>query len=177
MPPTSHITAQKERVCIMQGRARLACFGCPVLSCSFNQQPFADLDETLMVAARAAELLRTNRVWLLNDDQPVSGRQLYESLGEHPEGELLARLYEARDAFAKNLAVEGVAEGVLSPWQGSTLARMRMTGHNSPRNIDAFLAMVRERDALKDLPIEPGEQRHTRAIPSDVLATGGSLAA
>lgn len=164
----------REAVCVMPGRARLECFGCPALHCAFNVQPFADLEETLEVACNAAELLRTNRIWVLSDGASVSGRALYDGLGGVPEGELLARLYEARDAFSKNLATEGAMAGVLGADTAAQVARMRMTGTNSPNSLNAFLERVIARQSLIGEPIEEGAQRHTHAILPDSLVGGPS---
>lgn len=160
--------AEKERVCKMLGRSRLECFGCPVLECAFNEQPFSSLEATLETVLNAAEMLRTNRVWLLDEaGKSVSGREVYESLGESPEGELLARLVENRQEFIRNLAVEGTTAGVLSEVAGAELARMRRHGDdaNSPNTFSAFLARVARRQELLEEPEPlPGEQHHTKSI-------------
>ncbi|MBI2756204.1 MAG: hypothetical protein HYX52_05780 [Chloroflexi bacterium] len=150
----------------MPGRSRLQCFGCPVLACTFNAQPFTDLDDTLAIASRAAELLRTNRIWLMGSatEPSVSGRTLYETLGDKPENELLARLAENRGTFVRNLAIEGATAGTLTLQEAATLARMRNTSTTSPNSLHALQARVDHRQELLEYQPETGQQRRTKGF-------------
>lgn len=155
------VQAQKEQVCIMPGKARLECWGCPIVDCVWNEQPFEDLDVTYEVAMGAAELLRTNRCWIGG----APGRKVYESLGEHPEAELLFLLgKEHRLDFIRNLAVEGVLHDAYPLQRAAALARMEEDKWTSPTGIYAFANKVeRARARRDDGVIEEGEQRHTVA--------------
>ena len=62
LPLTEDQIREREVECLMPGRSRLACWGCPAGDCRFNEQPFEDPSDTVLIAERAAALLRDNRV-------------------------------------------------------------------------------------------------------------------
>lgn len=167
----------RETVCRMGGLKRGKCWGCPHFKCDYLRQPFDDLVEDMLIARRAAELLRANRVWRLRDETngACPGRVIYDSL--HPEVlddrtpeevlsdatfELLARLYEHRKDFYSLQAAEGVIAGVYDLEEGSRLCKMRETASGKERSYWEFTALVKREQAaaLEPDPL-PGAQRHT----------------
>jgi len=168
-PLTDEQLREREAECSMPGRSRLVCWGCPAAECRFNEQPFQDSEDTVLIAERAAALLRENRVWLLNrgEGPSQSGRTLLDDLGDNPEGELLARLIEHRDDFRRLQAVEAVASGALPLEHGATLARMRRHGGAQNAPFERFKALVQTR--LEHLTYVPavGAARHTHSYPHE----------
>lgn len=137
-----------DEVCIMPGRSRGECWGCPITSCARQLTPFELSYEDNLTIEKAIQKLKSNQIWIGN----TSGAEVYDLLLMECEGKaseipnlLLRLLVEKRETFLLNQAIESAVVGNQTIEKAAASVRYLGTATTQTKNIHRFRKLVEQR--------------------------------
>jgi hypothetical protein len=134
-----------DEVCVMPGRSRGECWGCPITSCPRQVTPFEVAELDSQTIDKALQKLKNNQIWVGSK----SGREVYDRLVAECDNDLsrlpdlvLALLVESRDTFLLNQAVESAKVGNQTVEAAAASVRYLGKDNRQDKNIRKFKELV-----------------------------------